>query len=132
MRDARAFGWHAPDLDRKAGRLRWPRIRSKAGGHGLRTFAYVILGLLAMPQSAFPETPLAGRLAADPAKLEGPNLRVAWRGARTETALTVPSRPQARPFVAEGPLAARLSDPLARPQARPAAAMFRPRVRPGD
>jgi len=41
-------------------------------------------------------------------------------------------RPPLRPFTAEGPLLARLSDPLFGPRARPIRALLRPQARPGD
>ena len=41
-------------------------------------------------------------------------------------------RPQARPFMASGPLLSRLSDPSFGPRSRPVAALFRPLERPGD
>ncbi len=51
---------------------------------------------------------------------------------RTSQPLSSSPRPRLRPFAADGPLLARLSDPTFGPQARPAQALFRPKIRPGD
>ncbi|EYD77427.1 hypothetical protein Rumeso_00976 [Rubellimicrobium mesophilum DSM 19309] len=59
---------------------------------------------------------------APPSRIQGP---AAFRGEALP-------RPRLRPFAAQGPLLARVSDEAFRPRARPVEALFRPQARPGD